>query len=276
MDQTRKNQLLLFGPTLVLGGASLWLHRYMTETCIDAKGLLIAGNLPGKLLWAAGIAFAVMLLLCLRRLGGNGTFADNFPRSIPGGLLMVLGGALLLASARELRFDIPQAELYPEYFQLFHWLGLAPALAAALGMIIGGLCRMQGRQPMPLFHGLVCLFYILLLITSYRPWSADPQLYSYAYPHLALVLLMLCGFHRTCCDAGILQRKKLLFTGLAAAFCSIVAWGGDYLPMVFLASAAWSLGCVCVPAILPPDPEDEADETPENADETPEHTGAEE
>jgi hypothetical protein len=72
-----------------------------------------------------------------------------------------------------------------------------------------------------------------------------------------MVLLLLCSFHRTCCDAGIFQRRKLIFTGMTAAVCAAAALSSGFQPGFFLASALWALGCVCDPAVLPPDPEEE-------------------
>jgi peptidoglycan/LPS O-acetylase OafA/YrhL len=101
-------------------------------------------------------------------------------------------------------------------------------------------------------------------VTDYRLWSADPQIHSYAYQLLAEVLLMLCAFHRTSCDGGILQRRKLLFTGLAAAVCAMAALSMDFHRPFFLASALWGLGCIGTTAVLPPDPKEE----PENPEQT--------
>ena len=278
MNQTRKNQFLLYGLTLALGGASVWLHRYMMENCFDDKNLLISGTWPELLLWAAGIAMVIGLALVVPRLGGNGEYADSFSQSPLLGGLMAAGGLVLMTVAGELVFEIPIAENYPDYQMVFQWLSVAPAWAAGISMVVVGVCRWMGKKPCTLFSGIVCLFYILMLVTSYRNWSADPRLYSYAYQHLALVLLMLCSFHRACCDAGILQRKKLVVTAMAAAFCAIAALSGETMPRMYLASAFWALGCCCDPAVLPPDPEPEEpkQEQPKEAAETPEQSGTEE
>ena len=107
---------------------------------------------------------------------------------------------------------------------------------------------------------------MLMLVTNYRLWSADPQLHDYAYHLLAGVRLMLCSFHRTCCDARVIQRRKLLATGLGAAFCCMAALAGDFQVVFFLASGLWAAGSMCHVAVLPPDPEEE--EQPEEEPET--------
>ena len=88
-------------------------------------------------------------------------------------------------------------------------------------------------------------------------------LHTYAYQLLAEVLLMLSAFHRTCCDAGIIQRRKLLATGLGAAFCCMAALAGDFQVGFFLASGLWAAGSMCHVAVLPPDPEEEPEENTE-------------
>jgi hypothetical protein len=131
-------------------------------------------------------------------------------------------------------------------------------------MLVLGVYRMQGRRPHPVFSGAVCLYHMLMLVSSYRLWSADPKLYAYAYQLLALVLLMLSSFHRTCCDAGIIQRRKLLATGLTAAVCCTAALSMGRMIGFFVASGLWAVGCMCDPSVLPPDPEEEvAEEAPE-------------
>lgn len=241
MEHTLRNRVLFFGSTVSLGLLSFYLHRTMVHTCIDSKGLLIDGNLPGRLLWVVGIAMGLLLGLMVRTVGGNGSYEDNFPRSLPSGLLATAGGALMLTAVRAMTFDAPWQ----------FWLGIA----AGIAMIAAGVLRCFGRRPPFLLHGLVCLFMINVLIRNYQRWSADPQLHDYAYQLLAGVLLMLAAFHRTCCDAGLLQRKKLITTCLTAAFCCLASLGDALMPRFYLGSALWALGSVCNVAQFPPDPE---------------------
>lgn len=259
---TLRNRILIFVPTLLCAATALGLHRFMMNNCIDSAGLLIRGNLPGRLLWVIGIGFPVYLMLLLRTIGGEGSYEDNFPRSVPCGCLMLAAGTVLLANAR-IAAQIPAAFLPTQTMagilagftdgamEVLPWL-------AGIAMLVLGLYRMAGRRPYFLFSGVICLFYMLMLVQNYRRWSADPQLHEYCFPLLAMVLLLLCSFHRTCCDAGVIQRKKLLLTGLTAAVCAAVSLSTDFLPGFCLASALWAAGCVCDPGVLPPDPEEEA------------------
>ena len=270
-----RNQILILLPTVMAALAAFGLHRYMTETYIDSMGLLIPGNLPLKLLWALGIGFPGYLLIVLPTIGGEGSYEDNFPRCLLEGCLMLMAGGVLLYSAAGLQ-EIPTV-LPPEQTQTLtgfttaftdRAMAVLPWLAG-LSMLVLGVYRMAGKKPLFVFSGTICLFHMLTLVRSYRLWSADPQLHAYCFPLLAMVLLLLCSFHRTCCDAGVIQRKKLLFTGMTAAVCSAAALSARFQPGFYLASALWALGCVCDPVALPPDPEEEeeAQEEQENAEE---------
>ena len=266
---TLRNRILFFGPTLLAALASLVLHRYMLENCFDARGLLIPGNLPGMLLWVIGIGFVVYLLAMVSTIGGDGCYADNFPRCLLSGSLMLTAGAVLLMSVDQLGLTALQPAVNGIQAVTNTLTAVLP-WAAGGSMLVLGAYRMAGKKPLFLFSGSVCLFHMLMLVTNYRLWSADPQIHEYAYPLLAGVLLMLCSFHRTCCDAGIIQRKKLLLTGLTAAVCCAASLSVAFMPGFYLASGLWAAGCMCNPAVLPPDPEPEpAEETPAEGEEPP-------
>lgn len=267
--QRSRNNLLIYGFTAAAGLSSLALHRYMMDNCFDGKGLLIAGNLPGWLMLAIGAAFVVGLTLLLRNLGGTGTYEDNFPRDPVSGALLIAAGAVMLWSASR-----PETVMNPPVQATAGTMGgivtqftergkeIMPWLAAASMMILG-LYRLRGKRSPVWFSGAVCLNYMLTLVTDYRLWSADPQIQDYAYQLLAEVLLMFCAFHRTSCDGGILQRRKLIFTGTAAAVCATASLSMDFNRSFFLGSALWALGCLCSTAVLPPDPEEEEKEAEE-------------
>ena len=260
---TLRNRIMFFGGTLAAGLLSLGLNRYMLENFIDDKGLLVAGNLPGKLLWVVAIAFVVGLAYMLRTIGGDGSYEENFPPCYLSGGLMIAAGLWMAWAVPALALGVPTPMaqgMAMGISVLTDWAAkFLPWLAAASMVVLGGL-RMAGKKPWPILSGGITLFYMLMLVTNYRLWSADPQLHTYAYQLLAEVLLMLCSFHRTCCDAGIIQRRKLLATGLGAAFCCMAALAGDFQVGFFLASGLWAAGSMCHVAVLPPDPEEEQSE----------------
>jgi hypothetical protein len=254
---TLRNKLLFYGAAAAAGCSSLALHRYMMNNCFDDKGLLIAGNLPELLMLAVGAAFVLGMGLLVRRLGGDGTYEDNFPRDMVSGVLLVAAGLVLAMGTDAQTQPLDQTGGLHLLGSVLEIGGRVLPWLAAGSMAVLGVCRIQGRRPRPVFSGLVCLHFMIMLVRDYRLWSADPQVHNYAYQLLAGVLLMLCAFHRTCCDAGIIQRRKLLATGLGAAFCCMAALAGDFQLGFFLASGLWAAGSMCHVAVLPPDPEEE-------------------
>ena len=265
---TLRNRVIFFGGTLAAGLLSLGLNRYMLENFIDDRGLLVAGNLPQTLLWVVAIAFAAGLAAMLRTIGGDGSYEENFPACYLSGGLMIAAGLLMAWAVPGLALGVPTPMAQGMAMGinvLTDWAAkFLPWLAAASMVVLGGL-RMAGRKPWPVLSGSITLFYMLMLVTNYRLWSADPQLHTYAYQLLAEVLLMLSAFHRLSCDAGVIQRRKLLATGLSAAVCACAALSMDFLPGFFLASGLWAAGSMCNVAVLPPDPEEEE---PEQTEET--------
>lgn len=263
-----RNRIFLYGAALTAGLSSMALYRYMTETYIDDRGLLISGNLPGVLLWVVGLGFLAVLVPMLHTLGGDGNYGVNFPRSLCSGVLLIAAGVVLAGAAGGLGVSENTAgpELSPALTVFFRTAGRYLPWLAAASMVVLGTVRMLGKRPFPLFSGIVCLFYMISLVSNYRLWSADPKLYAYAYQFLAGVMAMLCTFHRCCCDAGILQRKKLLATGLMAAVCAVAALGGSFQRELYLSTALWVLGSMCTTETLPPDPEEETGEQPEAAE----------
>ncbi len=246
MNQNLRNRLLFFFPPVALGTLTAVLHRAMLNTCLDEMGLLISGNPYAWALRGLVLAALVLLWLGLRNIGGSGDYEQNFPRCLWRGAMMTAAGVLLLV-------QVPRLGLEGDW-------QVALAYLAGGSMALLGVVRMAGRRAFFGPGAMVCVFYMLLLIGQYRQWSSSPKVYLYAFQLLALVLAMLCAFHRTCGDAGIFQRKKFLFTAFFGAFCAIAAMASAPLPGLYLATALWNMGCACSTAQLPEEPPEEPEE----------------
>ena len=226
------NNQLFLGLTAVCGLLAFVMRRVMMDTGIDSKGLLTDGNPLAIGLWVVSIVYLAVLALGLKKLGANGTFRDNFPPCKIRFGLSAIGGALLIAESVQ---QVLASQL------------LAGGFGAAAGvcMIAAGSCRLSEKHPSPLFHCVVCVFYIIRLILSFQCWSADPQLQDYALQLLALVCLMLFAFHRASCDANVINRKRTVFFGLAAAYFCLASLSDETMPVLFLSGGAWSVGAGC-------------------------------
>lgn len=248
MKNLNRNRILFLLPTVALGAVSLLVYRYMMDTCFDEKGLLVLWNIPSIVLMLIGAAFAIYLLVMSRTLGGSVTYDQAFPRCL-------LSGCLVLAGAAELYLCI-QAELMPTGWELYFYLATVAAMA------ITGLMRIFGKRPWFIFNGIVCLFFMYRMICNYRIWSSDPQIQDYAYQMTACSMLTLAAFHRTCCDAGIIDRKRLVVTALAAAFCCIVSLNDNNF-VFYLSSGLWAAGSLCSLGQLPQEEPRELAPTPD-------------
>jgi len=224
------NNRLFLGLSVLLGGVGAALRWAVMHTAIDEKGLLIPTHPANLGMWGLSILFTVAVWLLLKkRLGDNGTFADSFPGCpIRFGLCMAAGALLAFESFLQLRFGI--------------YVTGGLGMLAALSMMVGGWFRWKGTKPLPLFHILVCGFFIARLVISFRSWSADPQFQDFAMQMLACVSLMLFAFHRASADADLMDREALARYSLLALFFCTVSVTDETMPLLYAAGALWSVG----------------------------------
>ena len=224
------NNRLFVGLGVLLGGVGAGLRWTVMHAAIDPKGLLIPMHPANLGMWALAILYtAAVWLLMKKKLGDNGSFADNFaPCRIRLALCLAAGVILAFESYRQLRFGI--------------YLTGGLGLLAAVSMVAGGVYRAKGIRPLPLFHILVCGFFIARLVISFRGWSADPQFQDYAMQLLACVSLMLFAFHRASADADLMDREALARYGLLALYFCTVSVTDETMPLLYAAGALWAAG----------------------------------
>lgn len=224
------NNRLFLSLTALFGAAGAALRVLLFRTALDEKGLLIPLHPTHVGLWAVSIGFVALTWLLLRkRLGEDGAYFDSFHKCrIRFALSLAAGVLLAVESGRQLS----GGEMLP---------GILGLLAAA-GMAAGAVYRLKGKQPLPLFHILVCVFFITRLVLSFQGWSADPQFQDYSMQLLACVSLMLFAFHRASCDANLIDREAVARYSLFAAFFCIVSLSDDTMPLLYAAGALWAVG----------------------------------
>lgn len=223
-----KNNLIFTGLTLLCGGIAAVLRVRLLSTGLDEKGLLAAGDPCSVALWVLTVGFLAVLALGMRKLTPGKEHSDIFPACWLRGSLSVAGGLLMLLVSIRL---IPADRL----------AGIMGSLAG-FSMAAAGLLRFGGKRPYPLFHTVVCAFYIVRLILSFRGWGADPQLQDYVLQLLAVVCLMLFAFHRARSDANLIERRVTAFWGLAAVYFCVASVSDEVMPLMYVASGLWALG----------------------------------
>ena len=222
------NQLPLF--TLLCGIVGALLRLWLYSAGMDHEGLLETGHPAGVLVLILTALVIGALLWFLRNFSTQDKYHHQFPASIWGSVgAFAAGIGVLLASMLEL---IQQGSAL---FLPTSLLGIGAAAALAFT----GLCRIKGLRPNFLFHTLVCLFFVLRLISRYQTWSADPQLHDYCFQLLATVCAMLFSYHRAALDLKSGNRRPLATVGLLGTyFCCLSVVNSDGM-LFYAALAAW-------------------------------------
>lgn len=231
-----------FSPTklpIFAAGAGLLgmlLRFWLLADGIDRDGLLICthpANIIGWILTALAVG---LIFFGTRRLLSAAKYEFNFPASGIGGIAIALGALGILVCAITTLGSKQDA------------LALACGILGLICAIILGYtawCRWKGKRYSVVFHGMVCLFFMIFLLCRYRSWSANPQLQDYCFQLLGGVCLLIGTYHRTCFDGNTGNRRSLsLFRLLAVYFC-LLAIPGTKDWFFYLTGALWSLGDLC-------------------------------
>lgn len=231
-------------PLVALGAGLLTmiLRFVLLSTGEDEKGLLVTDSLPDMLSWVLSVATLVILLLGTWDLREASKFSFNFPASMVGAA-GVLAGALgiLITSLSELFAGGDTLQI----------IGAVLGLLAVPALVFVALGRYTGQRPSVLFHGIVCVYLMLHLVSHYRLWSSFPQIQNYGFELLSIVCLMLACYHRATFDVSEGNRRGYAFCALAGVYFSIATIPGCDSPFFFIGCAAWMITNLCSLRPLP-------------------------
>lgn len=225
-------------PYLALGcgGIGMMLRVWLLISGVDSEGLIIRSHPVHTLVWVLTAVFFVILAASTWGMAKPGKYALSFPKSVWGAVGSWIGAAGMLIGA------ITSFTSGKDFLDVV--VGITGLLAAG-GLAFGGWCRYQGRHPAFFFHAAVCVHLALRLVSSYRMWSADPQLEDYVFQMLALVCLMLAAYYRAAFDANMGSSAGYLNTALSAVFFSCMALPGADGKAFFICMALWLLTNPC-------------------------------
>ena len=221
---------------LITGGMGIALRFWLLSSGVDAKGLLKSGHPAIILLWILTVITAgVVIYGCLPLVEAN-KYAFNFPpnplSAIGEGILafgVLVAGILALCRSTDT-------------------ISVIMAIVGFLSVPMLLLCafyRFKGIKPSFLFHGFVCIFWVLRLISLYRSWSPEPQLQHYIFSLLANIFVMLSFYQRTAFDAASGNRRAHVITHLAAAFFCCLSIVGSRDWYLYIACALWAATDLC-------------------------------
>lgn len=247
--------------TLGAGGLGLAIRALLFLTGIDEKGLLKSGHFAATALWVLSILVLAGVFFLTRKLEGTSNYAEAFPTSglAPwGSLAIAIGVGITVIS------DISHAS------DLLTLLRNICGILAAVSMAFVAYCRLSGRKPLCLFHGILCVYMALDLVCRYRLWSSDPQLQDYLFHLLSCIFLMLTAYQQAAFDADIGRHNVLWATSLIGVYlCCLCLWGGQSTPY-FLTGGIWAYCGISsltarpkrVRPTLTLDPDESTEETP--------------
>ena len=211
---------------LLLGAGALGflLRVLLYTTGMDDRGLLVRGHWAAILLWILTAATGIGIFLLCRKRNGPEAYRDAFPPT-----LFRAAGAIAAAAGFAVS-PLPGTPGNP--------LATAETVlrfAAALSLLVIGICRFRDSRPSFLLHSVVCLYLALRLVCRYRIWSSHPQMLDYCFQLGAYVALMLTAYQLAAFDAGLGNHKKLWAAGLASVYlCTVSVWGEEALLMLCL------------------------------------------
>ena len=228
---SRRTSLPLFKYlVLVAGLLGLLLRLVLLQTGVDEKGLFVTGHWAGTGSWLLTAVMVGCIFLFTGKWAGPQAYDAAFPASILrcAGSLAAACGFLLSGAPVITSIRLAAAE---------------PVLRilAAVALAAVAYCRLRGKQPTFLLHGVVCLYLALRMVCRYQAWSADPQLQHYAFYLGAHVALLLSGYQLTAFDAGSGSHRSLWRWALAAVFLCLTALPGCEEPFFLLCCAFWML-----------------------------------
>ena len=228
---------LLRYTVLGTGLLAMMLRTLLYATAVDQKGLLIAGHwATWSILILTGIVLGISFLFT-RKIQKPAP-SDHSPASwLQGASSLLLAGVIFQRTFSCYSVIRDRLDLIAVIF----------GFAAAIALLVAGICRMIPKKSSFLCHSVVSIFFALQLVSQYRSWSADPQLMDYCFYLAAFICLMITAYFLAGFEAKMPNRRGLEFASLAAVYfcCLALPESGD--AMLLIACALWAF--VCPPQI---------------------------
>lgn len=221
---------------LILGIAALVLRRTLYTVAVDVKGLLVPKHPLELALAVLTAATLAVIVLAVRNLKGSGIYEDYHFGSLPGAIGNAAAGAGILITV------LTTASGIGGYLEsIWRFLGLA----APACLLLAGIARILGKKPFFLLHVVVCLFFVLHIVTRYQIWSGHPQMQDYIFSLLGAMVLMFFCFYTAAMEAGCGSRRMMVGMGLAAIYLCMAELARSSCPALYLGGILWVLSELC-------------------------------
>lgn len=232
--------LTLLTLCLIPGLLGLLLRYFLYRFSFDEKGILSSSHPLHLICVILTAATAVWLLLTLRTMKKQDFRPGSLavPCRVLGG---VLAGLLMAVSA---------FSLFREGSGLLARVRAILALIAALAMPLSIYAPREMKFPRLGGRALICLYFVVDMLSRYRGWSGNPQLPDYVFHVAALVCLSLCSYHRLAFCTRLGKRKAHAFFSLMAMVLCLMSLVGPETKLFYLSGALWAGAGMCT--LTPP------------------------
>jgi len=212
-----------FFPGLILGLGLLGslLYRFVFQTAVDEKGLVVENHPLVIALWVLTALAGVLVLLLS---GEEETTPDLYRHTekwseFLGAAAIALSLPGSLAAARS----------------VLDGLHLGLSVLACAGLATAGIFRLREKQAPFWCYAGSTLFFALHVVVRYRVLSAQPQLVSFLHPVLGALALLCFTYLRAVPGKYRLRR----WVGYFGSFVCLVAFAGQTDPMLYLLGSLW-------------------------------------
>ena len=165
--------------SIILGIIGMAMQSWMFSTA-DSHGLLLHGHISEILSFLLLAIFIAVNFLFLKNFKADGAYGHLFPQSP-----VAAFGSILAA------LGIGISAFTPAVTGVLQLAVKILGVAAAASLGYAGYCRLQGKRPNCLLHGVVALFLIFRTLAFCQKWSAEVQVQIYFFPLLASVSLLI-------------------------------------------------------------------------------------
>ena len=217
---------------LLAGLAALALRMALYAAAVDAKGLLVRWHPLEIALTVLTLTVLAILVPGVRKQEIPAGFETHLPASLPGAFGSAAAGTGILLTV--LAGSSPSGSYLDAAWQIL-------GLAAPACFLLAGLARVLGKKPFFLLHVVICLFFVLHIVTRYQLWSGNPQLQDYVFSLLGTMTLMFFGFYTAAREAGYGNYPIQLGMGLAAVYFCLGELARSSSPDLYLGGLLWVL-----------------------------------
>lgn len=231
MKQAKKSKLLI--PLTAAGfGLRYLVYRY----AVDGKNLVISSHPLLLALWVLTVVTLGYLVYAFcRKEERDEPFPVGSAAFLSHGLLGVGMACVVLLN------DTPTPGLLGLFWKLF-------GLAGAVGLLVAGFQRLQGKQAFFGGYGLACLFALVHVVVHYQLWCSNPQLTDYGFDLLGTVALAFATYQLAALAVGLGKKKTLYLAAGCLAFCYGAAMASGAYPYLNLGGIFF--GLTCLPAAV--------------------------